>query len=123
MPGMYFPIVRPRCVTLKGYNLDGKEFVREGQDLLSRMDVSPRDVLRVRGTQAHELGLTDPAASDEALIAAMIIDPILVAHARPLRSGVIPEKYRVGGRVPAASDRRWRGVVCGSFGVDPQDEE
>jgi arsenate reductase len=48
------------------------------QDLMRRMDVSPRDVLRVRGTQAHELGLTDPAASDEALIAAMIIDPILV---------------------------------------------
>lgn len=48
------------------------------QDLLQRMGVSAHDVLRVRGTQAHELGLTDPAASDDALIAAMIIDPILV---------------------------------------------
>jgi arsenate reductase len=48
------------------------------QDLLKRMDLSAHEILRVRGTQAHELGLTDPAASDAALIAAMIIDPILV---------------------------------------------
>src|SRR4051794_39649553 len=48
------------------------------QDLLKRMGKSAHEVLRVRGTGAHELGLTDPAASDEALIAAMILDPILV---------------------------------------------
>jgi arsenate reductase len=48
------------------------------QALLKRMDVSAHDILRVRGTSADELGLTDPAASDEALIAAMIVDPILV---------------------------------------------
>lgn len=48
------------------------------QELLKTMDASARDILRVRGTQAHELGLTDPAASDAALIAAMILDPVLV---------------------------------------------
>src|SRR5258706_10514771 len=48
------------------------------RDLLEQLGVSAHDVLRVRGTDAHELGLTDPAASDEALIAAMIINPILV---------------------------------------------
>jgi hypothetical protein len=32
----------------------------------------------VRGTNAEALGLTDPGASDEALIAAMIIEPVLV---------------------------------------------
>jgi arsenate reductase len=48
------------------------------KDLLGKLGVSAHDVLRVRGTQAHELGLTDPAASDDALIAAMILDPILV---------------------------------------------
>lgn len=48
------------------------------QDLLKRLGKSAHDILRVRGTQAHELGLTDPAASEEALIAAMILDPILV---------------------------------------------
>ena len=55
------------------------------QDLLKRMGKSAHDVLRVRGTNAHELGLTDPAASDEAVIAAMIIDPILVE--RPIVVG------------------------------------
>ena|ERR1700704_851229 len=60
------------------------EYVKVGwtkpllQDLLKQMGKSAHDVLRVRGTNAHELGLTDPAASDDALIAAMIIDPILV---------------------------------------------
>jgi len=48
------------------------------EELFKAMDVSAHDALRVRGTQAHELGLTDPAASDAAVIAAMILDPILV---------------------------------------------
>ena len=48
------------------------------QDLLKRLGRSAHDILRVRGTQAHELGLTDPAASEEALIAAMILNPVLV---------------------------------------------
>src|ERR1700743_1403696 len=45
------------------------------QDLIKRMGVSAHDILRVRGTKAEELGLTDPQASEEALIAAMILDP------------------------------------------------
>ncbi len=48
------------------------------EDLLRRMQASAHDILRVRGTKADELGLTDPAASDAALIAAMIVDPALV---------------------------------------------
>lgn len=48
------------------------------QALLTRMEVSAHDILRVRGTDADALGLTDPGASDEALIAAMILEPILV---------------------------------------------
>jgi arsenate reductase len=55
-----------------GWTKDGLE------GLLKTMSASAHDILRVRGTQAHELGLTDPAASDAALIAAMILDPILV---------------------------------------------
>ena len=50
------------------------------EDLLKRMEARAHDILRVRGTQADELGLTDPGASDDALIAAMIIDPILVTR-------------------------------------------
>jgi arsenate reductase len=48
------------------------------EGLLQRMGGRARDILRVNGTNADALGLTDPGASDEALIAAMIIDPILV---------------------------------------------
>jgi arsenate reductase len=46
--------------------------------LFKTMGVSAHDVLRVNGTRADELGLTDPSASDDVLIAAMIMDPILV---------------------------------------------
>ncbi|MET3528397.1 arsenate reductase (glutaredoxin) [Phenylobacterium koreense] len=68
----------------KGVEPTVVEYLKEGwtkeqlQDLLARMDVPAREILRDKGTKAHELGLTDPAASDEAIIAAMILDPILV---------------------------------------------
>jgi peptide deformylase len=45
VPGLYFPIVRPRCVTLKGYDLEGKDFTREGQDLLGRIFLHETDHL------------------------------------------------------------------------------
>lgn len=45
VPGLYFPIVRPRCVTLKGYDLDGKELVRKGEDLLARIFLHETDHL------------------------------------------------------------------------------
>lgn len=47
-------------------------------DLLARMGARPRDVLRVMGTEAEARGLTDPSVSDDALIDAMVADPILV---------------------------------------------
>jgi arsenate reductase (glutaredoxin) len=46
--------------------------------LAARMGVKPREMLRDRGTKAVELGLTDPSTSDEVIVAAMILDPILV---------------------------------------------
>jgi len=48
------------------------------ESLVKTLGIGAREILRVRGTRADELGLTDPAASDAALIAAMILDPILV---------------------------------------------
>ena len=48
------------------------------EGLLRQIGKPAREILRVKGTQAHELGLTDPAASEAAVIAAMILDPILV---------------------------------------------
>jgi len=48
------------------------------KDILARMKARPRDILRVRGTPAEELGLTDPKTSDDAILAAMVAHPILV---------------------------------------------
>ncbi|ODT87880.1 arsenate reductase (glutaredoxin) [Phenylobacterium sp. SCN 70-31] len=68
----------------KGIEPQVVEYLKAGwtkaqlEDLATRMGGSVRDILRVRGTKAEELGLTDPSVSDEAIIAAMIIDPILV---------------------------------------------
>lgn len=46
--------------------------------LFRTMKAKPRDLLRVNGTPAEDLGLTDPAVSDERLLDAMIEHPILV---------------------------------------------
>lgn len=48
------------------------------EDLLAAMGQTPRDILRVRGTPAEELGLTDPAATDDAILDAMVAHPALV---------------------------------------------
>ncbi len=77
----------------KGIEPKVVEYLKEGwtreqlQDLLKRMDMRAQEILRVRGTNAEELGLTAPGVSDEAIIAAMIIEPILVN--RPI---VVSEK-------------------------------
>ena len=47
-------------------------------DLLAAMQIGPRDLLREKGTPATELGLLDPAVSDEAMLEAMVAHPILV---------------------------------------------
>lgn len=47
-------------------------------DLITRMQIAPRDLLREKGTPYAELGLGDPSLSDEALIDAMIDHPILI---------------------------------------------
>ncbi|MGH7024714.1 MAG: arsenate reductase (glutaredoxin) [Caulobacteraceae bacterium] len=46
--------------------------------LLAAMKSTPRDLLRVRGTPAEELGLTRSGATDEAILTAMTSHPILV---------------------------------------------
>jgi arsenate reductase len=47
-------------------------------DLFAKMGVNARDVLRVRGTPAEELGLTKPGVADAAILTAMTQHPILV---------------------------------------------
>jgi len=45
VPGLYFPILRPQKVTLQGVDLDGHEFIREGEDLLGRVFLHETDHL------------------------------------------------------------------------------
>lgn len=47
-------------------------------DLVARMGLSLRDILRQKGTPYAELGLDDPALTDDALLDAMAAHPILI---------------------------------------------
>lgn len=51
-------------------------------DLIARAGMTPRDLLREKGTPYAELGLDDPALDDDALVDAMMAHPILIN--RPL---------------------------------------
>ncbi len=48
------------------------------RQLIERMGLTVRDVLREKGTPFHELRLADPSLSDEELLAAMMAHPILI---------------------------------------------
>lgn len=65
------------------------------KDLLGKLGLSARDVLRVRGTPAEELKLTDRKTTDEEILDAMVGHPILVE--RPI---VITPKGAVLARPP-----------------------
>ena len=60
------------------------EYLRAGwtrarlEGLFAAMGVSPRDLLRAKGTPAAELGLLDPGTTDEQILSAMVDHPILV---------------------------------------------
>jgi arsenate reductase len=47
-------------------------------DLIRRMGVPVRAVLRKKGTPYHDLGLADPALTDDQLLDAMMAHPILL---------------------------------------------
>lgn len=51
-------------------------------ELIDRAGITPRDLLRKKGTPYAELGLSDDALSDDALVDAMMAHPILIN--RPL---------------------------------------
>lgn len=91
-----FPVVihhAPTCTTSKavlalireeGYEPTVVPFLETGwtrpqlQALFAVMGVRPRDILREKGGLAQDLGLLDPAVSDEAVLKAMLAHPILV---------------------------------------------
>lgn len=47
-------------------------------ELIHRMGVPARDILRLRGTDAAARGLADPGVAEATLLRAMVADPILV---------------------------------------------
>ena len=55
--------------------------------LIAELGMSARDLLREKGTPYHELGLDNPAFSDDELVDAMMAHPILIN--RPI---VVTEK-------------------------------
>jgi arsenate reductase (glutaredoxin) len=50
----------------------------ELKSLLQRMDITPRALLRKRGTPYEALGLDDPTMTDDALLDAMLAHPVLI---------------------------------------------
>jgi arsenate reductase len=46
--------------------------------LLARMEMTPRQLLRRKGTPYDELGLDDPAKTDDELLDAILAHPILM---------------------------------------------
>jgi len=46
--------------------------------LIARMGISVRDIVRVKGTPYHELGLDDASLTDDQLLEAMLAHPILI---------------------------------------------
>jgi arsenate reductase len=68
----------------KGLKPEVVEYLKAGwsvpqlKGLFQQMGVSPRDVLRVRGTDAEARGLTEPSTTDEQILEAMVENPILV---------------------------------------------
>ena len=72
------------AIRSKGIEPTVVEYVKAGwsrdqlHQLFDRMGVKPRDVLRVRGSPAEELGLLDAQVSDERILDAMVAHPILV---------------------------------------------
>ncbi|MGV1682379.1 arsenate reductase (glutaredoxin) [Sphingopyxis sp. NJF-3] len=52
------------------------------EELIQRAGISPRDLLREKGTPYAELGLGDESLDDSALIDAMMVHPVLIN--RPL---------------------------------------
>ena len=71
-------------VEAAGYQPKIVEYLKSGwtkdqlKGLLARMGARPRDILRVRGTPAEELGLLAEGVSDDAILQAMTEHPILV---------------------------------------------
>jgi arsenate reductase (glutaredoxin) len=91
-----FPILvfhNPACGTSRnvvamiraaGYEPEVIEYLKTGwtidqlKQLLDAMGARPRDILREKGTPAAELGLLAESVSDQTILEAMVVHPLLV---------------------------------------------
>jgi arsenate reductase len=91
-----FPITifhNPACATSRntlamiraaGYEPTVIEYLKTGwtrpqlEELLDALAIKPRELLRVKGTPAAELGLLEPSVTDDQILDAMVAHPILV---------------------------------------------
>ena len=68
----------------RGFEPQVIEYVKAGwtkpqlKDLFAKMGMSPRQMMRTKGALAGELGLLDESVGDEAILDAMVANPILV---------------------------------------------
>ena len=68
----------------KGCNPVVVEYLKTGwtrpqlEALFARMGVTPREILREKGSPAAELGLLEPGVSQDAILLAMTAHPVLV---------------------------------------------
>ena len=71
-------------VRAAGYEPTVIEYLNAGwtrpqlEELFTAASLSPRQAMRAKGTPAAELGLLDPGATDETILAAMVSNPVLV---------------------------------------------
>ena len=60
------------------------EYLKEGwtkpllKEILKKLGKSPRDILRIRGNEAHEHIINNPNSTDDEILDAMVGHPILV---------------------------------------------
>lgn len=60
------------------------EYLKEGwtkpqlKEILAKLGKTPRDILRIRGNQAHEHIINNPNSTDDEILDAMVGHPILV---------------------------------------------
>lgn len=71
-------------VEAAGYRPEVVEYLKAGwtadqlRDLFAAAGLTPREAMREKGSPAAELGLLDPDASSDAILAAMVEHPVLV---------------------------------------------
>ncbi len=90
-----------RLLEERGVAADVVEYLKEPpdkktlKDLLSRLRLTPRELIRTGEQVYRELGLDDPGLSDNALIEAMVEHPVLIE-----RTIVVAGDRAVVGRPP-----------------------